>query len=161
MIRTDAELKTAQKRLAKKQDTLRNQREELKKIGLSEEEIEKAIAPLASRRDQLHEKIETFHRMRRGNLSALHDLRNIGSWLIGARIAKGWSLSDLANALEVSVQQVSRDENDEYQSITVKRAQRVLDALGVQFSLELDEPILGSDRNGTGGPTRDSSNTTE
>jgi transcriptional regulator with XRE-family HTH domain len=83
--------------------------------------------------------------MRRGDLSALHDLRSIGRWLIGARIARGWSLSDLADALDVSVQQVSRDENNEYQGISTERAQRILDALGVRFRLEVEEPIPQED----------------
>ena len=62
-------------------------------------------------------------------------------WLIGARIAKGWSLSRLADELDVSVQQVSRDEQNEYEGITTRRAQRILDALGVRFQLEVEEPI--------------------
>jgi len=80
-----------------------------------------------------------------GDLSVLHDLRSIGRWLIGARIAKGWSLNDLADALDVLVQQVSRDENNEYQGISTERVQRILDALGVCFRLEVEEPISQGD----------------
>jgi len=54
-------------------------------------------------------------------------------------------LSDLADALGVSVQQVSRDENNEYQGISTERAQRILDALGVRFRLEVEEPIPQDD----------------
>ena len=72
----------------------------------------------------------------------LHTLTSIGRWLIGARIAKGWSLSQLADALDVSVQQVSRDETNEYRGITTERAQRILDALGVRFRLEVEEPVV-------------------
>jgi transcriptional regulator with XRE-family HTH domain len=79
--------------------------------------------------------------MRRGDLSALHELRRIGQWLIGPRTAKGGSLSDRADALGVSVQQVSRDESNQYQDISTERAQRILDALGVRFRLEVEEPI--------------------
>ena len=85
-----------------------------------------------------------------GELSrALRDDSVVGTrWLIGARIAKGWSLSRLADELDVSVQQVSRDEQNEYEGITTRRAQRILDALGVRFQLEVEEPIRegGSDR---------------
>jgi ribosome-binding protein aMBF1 (putative translation factor) len=145
MIRTETEYKNAQERLEQEKETLQRQRERLEEMDLSEEEVERALGPLISFRDQLREEIETYERMRRGDLSALHDLRSIGRWLIGARIAKGWSLSHLADALGVSVQQVSRDENNEYQGISTERAQRILDALGVRFRLEVEEPISQGD----------------
>lgn len=140
MIRTVTEYENAQERLDHERETLQRQREQLEEMDLSEE-VSRALQPLISFRDQLREEIETYERMRRGDLSALHDLRSIGRWLIGARIAKGWSLSDLADTLDVSVQQVSRDENNEYQGISTERAQRILDALGVRFRLEVEEPI--------------------
>ena len=51
----------------------------------------------------------------------------------------------MADALNLSVQQVSRDENNEYQGISTKRAQHILDALGVRFGLEVEEPIQQGD----------------
>jgi len=141
MIRTEAEYKNAQEKLDQEQDTLQRQREQLEEMDLSEEEVERALEPLISFRDQLREEIETYEQMRRGDLPDLHDLRSIGRWLIGARIAKGWSLSQLADKLDVSVQQVSRDEQNEYEGITARRAQRILDALGVRFRLEIEEPV--------------------
>lgn len=142
MIRTEAEYKNAQEKLDQEQETLQRQREQLEEMDLSEEEVEQALEPMISFRDQLREEIETYEQMRRGDLSALHDLRSIGRWLIGARIAKGWSLSELAEKLDVSVQQVSRDEQNEYKGITARRAQRILDALGVRFRLEVEEPVF-------------------
>jgi ribosome-binding protein aMBF1 (putative translation factor) len=142
MIRTEAEYKKAQEKLDQERETVRRQREQLEEMDLSEEEVERALEPMISFRDGLREEIETYEQMCRGDLSALYDLRSIGRWLIGARIAKGWSLSELADKLDVSVQQVSRDEQNEYGGITTRRAQRILDALGVQFRLEVEEPIL-------------------
>ncbi len=106
---------------------------------------ERALEPMISFRDGLREEMETYERMRRGDLSALHNLNSIGRWLIGARIAKGWSLSQLADRLDVSVQQVSRDEQNEYHGITTKRAQRILETLGVRFRLEVEEPVLSGE----------------
>ena len=142
MIRTDAEYRKAQDKLDQEQETLQRQREQLEEMDLSEEEVERALEPMISFRDGLREEIETYEQMCRGDLSALYDLRSIGRWLIGARIAKGWSLSELADKLDVSVQQVSRDEQNEYEGITTRRAQRILDALGVRFRLEVEEPVL-------------------
>jgi ribosome-binding protein aMBF1 (putative translation factor) len=143
MIRTEAEYRKAQERLEQERETLKKQRAQLEEINLSDAEVERALQPLISFRDQLREEIETYEHMRRGDLSVLHDLTSIGRWLIGARIARGWSMSDLAAALDVSVQQVSRDENNEYHGITTERAQRILGALGVRFRLEIEEPIAG------------------
>jgi ribosome-binding protein aMBF1 (putative translation factor) len=145
MIRTEAEYKNVQEKLDQEQETLQRQREQLEEMDLSEEEVERALEPMISFRDQLQEEIETCEQMRRGDLSGLHDLRSIGRWLIGARIAKGWSLSQLADRLDVSVQQVSRDEQNEYEGITTRRAQRILDAFGVRFRLEIEEPVLGGE----------------
>ena len=110
MIRTENESKNAQKRLEQEKETLQRQQEKLEEMDLSEQEIRRTLGPLISSRDPLREEIETSETMRRGDLSALHDLRRIGRWLVGARIAKGWSLNDLADALDGSVLQVSRDE---------------------------------------------------
>ena len=145
MIRTDTEYKKAQEKLDHQQETLQRQREQLEEMDLLEEEVERALEPMISFRDGLREEIETYEQMRRGDLPDLHDLRSIGQWLIGTRIAKGWSLSRLADELDVSVQQVSRDEQNEYEGITARRAQRILDALGVRFRLELGEPVLDDD----------------
>ena len=145
MIRTDAEYKNAQEKLDQQQKTLQRQREQLEEMDLSTEEVERALEPMISFRDQLREEMETYERMRRGDLSTLHNLNSIGRWLIGARIAKGWSLSKLADELGVSVQQVSRDEQNEYHGITTKRAQRILETLGVRFRLEVEEPVLSDE----------------
>ncbi|WP_103027487.1 helix-turn-helix domain-containing protein [Salinibacter altiplanensis] len=115
---------------------LRQQRKQLEGIDLSDEEVERALEPMISFRNQLREEIETCKQMRRGGLSRLQDLRGIGRWLIGARIAKGWSLSRLADELDVSLQQVSREEQNEHGGITTCGTQRILDALGVHFRLK-------------------------
>lgn len=76
--------------------------------------------------------------MCRGGMALLHVLTSVGRWLIGARIAKGWSLSDRAEGLGVSMQQVSRDENNAHRGIaaelTTEWVQRILDALEVKFT---------------------------
>jgi hypothetical protein len=49
----------------------------------------------------------------------------------------------------VSVQQVSRDENNEYRGVTAERAQRILEALGVRFRAEVEEPLSAEKTNKT------------
>lgn len=145
MIRTEAEYKRAQERLEQDQKTIQMQREQLQTMDLKGEEVDRALEPMITFRDQLLEEVATYERMRRGDLEVLHNLTSVGRWLIGARIAKGWSMSDLADALDVSVQQVSRDENNEYRGITTERAQRILEVLGIRFRAEVEEPIVGEE----------------
>ena len=57
MIRTETEYKNAQKRLEQEKETLQDQREQLEEMDLSEKEVERALGPLISFRDQLREEI--------------------------------------------------------------------------------------------------------
>ena len=68
MIRTNAEYEKAQKKLTQEQNTLQRQREQLEEMDLSDEEVERALQPMISFRNQLREEIETYERMRRGDL---------------------------------------------------------------------------------------------
>lgn len=77
-----------------------------------------------------------------GDLRPLCRLTQIGRWLIGARIALRLTQQELAERLEVSATQVSRDERNDYHGITVERAQRILEALGVRFHAEAANPVL-------------------
>ena len=57
--------------------------------------------------------------------------QGIGRLLIAVRIAQGMTQRELAERLAVHESQVSRDERNEYHGITVERASRILEALGV------------------------------
>ena len=76
--------------------------------------------------------------MRRGELPTLYSLGDIGQWLIGVRISQGLSQKQLAERLNASEQQVSRDERNEYHGITVDRAQQILQTMNVQYRLKDD-----------------------
>lgn len=134
MIRTDAEYRNALERLDEEAETLDRQRAHLRQeMGLSDDEMERAMQPMISFSKQLEEEVEVYERMKRGDLGELQSLRAIGRWLIGARIARGLTQEELAERLDVSPSQVSRDERNDYRGITVDRAQRIMDALGVRF----------------------------
>ena len=73
------------------------------------------------------------------------DRDDIGQWLIGVRISQGLSQKQLAERLNASEQQVSRDERNEYHGITVDRAQQILQTMNVQYRLEddtLGQPVF-------------------
>ena len=144
MIRTDTEYRRALQRLADETGTLRAQRDHLAGLGLSADELDRAMQPMLSFRAQLEEEVEAYTRMRRGDLGPLQSLSAVGRWLVGARIARGLSQQELAARLGVHESQVSRDERNDYRGVTTERAQRILEALGVRFTAQA-ESLLAAD----------------
>ena len=135
MIRTESEYQRTLKRLEEGRGQLEAQKNKLVEAGLEGEALERALYPLLSFRAQLVEEVEVYEKMKRGDLGTLESLESVGRWLVGARIARGWSQKELAERLEVSEAQVSRDERNEYHGVSTEKAQRILDVLGVQFRL--------------------------
>jgi hypothetical protein len=133
MIRNDTEYKEAVKRVSEEKQRLEEQRARLKQMGLTEEEVKRAIDPIHSFHLQLEEEVASYERLRRGEFDELRNLSGLGTLLISLRIAMNMTQRDLAARLEVSESQVSRDERNEYHGITLERAVRVLDALGVEL----------------------------
>jgi transcriptional regulator with XRE-family HTH domain len=136
MIRTESEYQKTLKRLEEGRRHLEVQKRQLIQAGLAGEALERAMHPLLSFRAQLEEEILAYENMKRGDLGTLESLESVGRWLIGARIARGWSQKELAKRLGVSEAQVSRDERNEYHGVTVERAQRILEVMGVSFQME-------------------------
>lgn len=141
MIRTDAEYKRALERLENDLETIRKQKEKLVEMELDEEEIHRAMEPLLSFHEQLKEEVEAYEKLKRGDFGTLYSLTGIGKWLIGLRIAKGWTQSGLAGRLGVSQAQVSRDENNEYHGISVEKAQKILEVFNTRIRMEIEDPI--------------------
>ena len=143
MLRTEAEYKEALKRLEQDKAVIAQQRENLKIIpGLTDEEMERVIQPSLCFHDQLKEEVAAYERLRRGDFDPINNLTQIGKILIGTRIALDVPQSLLAQRLGVSQAVVSRDERNEYHGVTVEKAQRILEALGVEISLEISRPLL-------------------
>ena len=145
MIRTDAEHRRALEQLEEDAEAIEAQKEHLQSIGIEGEELRRALQPSISFRKQLEEEVEAYERMKRGDLGVLQSLRAVGRWLIGARIARGMSQKELAERLDVSESQVSRDERNEYHGITVDRAQRIMDALDVRFEASAENMLSRKD----------------
>jgi len=132
MIRSETEYREAVARLEEERKRLEAHRAELRKAGLSDEEIKRVSDPLESFHLQLKEEVESYERLSRGEFGEFRNLRGIGQLLIGLRIAHGFSQRQLAERLNVHESQVSRDERNEYFNITLERASRILDALDAE-----------------------------
>jgi DNA-binding Xre family transcriptional regulator len=133
MIRNESEYREAVARLADERGRIEAQRAELERMGLSADEVKRAIDPILSFHWQLLEEVQSYERLKRGEFDELRNLRGLGQMLISLRIARGLTQRELAERLGVHESLVSRDERNEYHGITLERAARILDALGVEL----------------------------
>jgi len=108
-------------------------------MDLSKEEIRRAMDPVRSFHEQLREEVESYERLKRGEFDELKNFHGLGQLLVALRLAQGLSQRQLAERLSVHESQVSRDERNEYHGITVERAQRVLEALGVEVRVSVEK----------------------
>jgi ribosome-binding protein aMBF1 (putative translation factor) len=132
MIRSETEYREAVKRIGEEEKRLADQRAKLDEMGLSQDEIKRSMDPLSSFHEQLIEEVESYERLKRGEFEEIRNFSGLGRLIIALRIAQGISQRELAERLGVHETQVSRDERNEYHGITVERANRLLEVLGVE-----------------------------
>lgn len=146
MIRNENEYREAVRRLDEEKARLEQHRDHLTSMGLSADEVKTALDPMRSFHAQFKEEVESYERLKRGEMAELMNLHGLGLTLVGLRIARGLSQRELAERLGIHESQVSRDERNEYHGITVERAARVLDALGVRLISAFDQPITNASK---------------
>jgi ribosome-binding protein aMBF1 (putative translation factor) len=134
MIRNEVEYQEAVRRLGGEAARLKEQESKLRELGLSKPEIKRAMDPMRSFHAQLQEEVESYERLKRGEFDEVRNFEGLGTLLVALRVYQGISQRQLAERLGVHESQVSRDERNEYRSITVERANRVLEALGVEIT---------------------------
>jgi DNA-directed RNA polymerase specialized sigma subunit len=138
MIRTDSEYEQARSKLLDEKKRLAEHEATMKEAGLDAAQLKRAMDPLRSFTMQLEEEVEAYERMRRGSFEPIRNLAGLGQLLIAARIYARISQRELAQRLGVHESQVSRDERNEYRTVTVDRARRILEAVG---SVELQSTM--------------------
>ena len=134
MIRNKNEYKDAVRRLGEQKERLKQQAAQLKQTKLSKDAIKRVLDPVRSFHEQIKEEVASYERLKRGEFDELQNFAGIGRLLIALQIAKGLTQHELAERLEVSETQVSRDERNEYHGVTVERANRILEALDVEVT---------------------------
>jgi ribosome-binding protein aMBF1 (putative translation factor) len=142
MIRNEHEYQEAVRRLHEERRRLREHQERLEHTGLASDEVQRAVDPLRSFHEQLAEEVESYERLKRGELGELRNLHGLGTTLVALRIARGLTQRELAQRLGVHESQVSRDERNEYHAVTVDRASKILDVLGVELRSMFEQPIV-------------------
>lgn len=138
MIKTENAYKEAIKKLKQDKKFIAEEVKRFKEMGLEEDHIDLAIQPYVSFHEQLKEEVEYYERIKRGEFDTIFNLRSIGKTLIAYRIFSGISQQELAEKLQVSASQVSRDERNEYYGATLERIQSVMDALGMNSITKID-----------------------
>jgi ATP/maltotriose-dependent transcriptional regulator MalT len=141
MIRTRQEYEEAKRQLERDRQFAEQQRVALQAKGLTPDAVELAMQPLLTFCAQHEEEVRWYERVLNRDFGQLHRLSDIGRWLIGLRIASGLSQRDLAQRLDVSESQVSRDERNEYYGVSVTRAQAILDILLEALNAEMRAEI--------------------
>ena len=142
MIRNETEYQEAVRRLGEETKRLADHEARLKEMNLGPGEVKRALDPLRSFHMQLAEEVESYERLKRGDMGELTNLHGLGRMLVALRIALGFTQRELAERLGVHESQVSRDERNEYHGITVERVSRILDALAVKLTSRFDDPIV-------------------
>jgi HTH-type transcriptional regulator / antitoxin HigA len=84
--------------------------------------------------DDLRAEVAEYERLRSGEQVsfAAGSLAELATVLIKARIARGWTQRQLAEALEMAEQQIQRYEANDYRSTSLARLCDIADALGVR-----------------------------
>lgn len=137
MIRNETEYREAVKRIGEEEKRIKEQQKALRQMDLSREEIKRAMDPMRSFHEQLREEIASYERLCRGEFTEVRNFGGLGELLIALRISQAVSQRELAERLGVHESQVSRDERNEYRGITMERAEKILDALGVELSTKV------------------------
>lgn len=88
---------------------------------------------------QLEDEVREYDQLKSGEfaLPDLERLDQIAPYIVKLRVAKGVSQTELASRLGVSKQVVSRQENDEYQGVSLRRLQDIVDALKVHVTISI------------------------
>jgi predicted XRE-type DNA-binding protein len=140
MIKTEHEYQESKKRYESEMQKIKDQQKKMRKAGLNKKQVQLALDPLASFALQLKDEIDEYESIKRGKFEILENLNGIGHTLIAIRVFKGISQTDLANLLEVSPSQVSRDERNEYHGASIEKIQEVLVALGATLKSRIENP---------------------
>jgi len=128
MIRTKREYEASLKKLKQNDEALEKQKKELIKLNLSKTNIDNAMAPLMSFRNQLHQEIELYEGIKAKNWKLILELYNqhIGRFLIALRLAFNLNQRELASILHVTEAQISKDERNEYHGVSQEKVSRIL-----------------------------------
>jgi HTH-type transcriptional regulator / antitoxin HigA len=99
---------------------------------------------IRSQSDDLRAELDDYDQLRSGEQSTFDaaSLEELSTVLVRARIARGWTQRQLAEALGMAEQQIQRYEANDYRSTSLARLCDIANALGITVAqhAELREP---------------------
>jgi HTH-type transcriptional regulator/antitoxin HigA len=100
------------------------------------------IDAVQAQADDLSAEIDEYERLRSGEVEVLQgkSLVDLATLLVKARVARGWTQRQLAEALGIAEQQVQRYEATGYRSASLARISDVADALSLTITEEAHLP---------------------
>jgi HTH-type transcriptional regulator / antitoxin HigA len=141
MITNEVQYRATKAHLAKFEEAAANLEARLKgerAARLTQVELE----AVRSQAEDLRAEIAEYDLLRSGQVSTLEGetLAELATLLVKARIARGWTQRQLADALGVAEQQVQRYESTGYRSASLARICDVASALGIEVT---EQVVLG------------------
>ncbi|TCS95953.1 helix-turn-helix domain-containing protein [Hazenella coriacea] len=135
MIKTEQEYKKCKKEIENHEKILNEQREVLKQMGLTADQIELGLAPARHFQQRMVSEVTEYERYKSGEFDMTCTFDKIGKQLIAFRIFRGFSQAELAKRLGVTQPQISRDERHEYSGASMEKIRQVLEALEIQLQI--------------------------
>jgi Holliday junction resolvasome RuvABC DNA-binding subunit len=134
MIRNENDFRIEAKRLRELEERIAERRQNLKTLGYTPEQIERAMQAELSLQASITEDLLEFERCKYSpEFPELINFEGIGYLLTKFRIAAGLTQRQLASLIGKHESQVSRDELNNYHGISTARIKRILNALKVKL----------------------------
>jgi len=132
VIRTEDEYCVGLRRLEESRNAIAQAQAALQQQGLDAATIDMLLASMRALQRDVQDEVTAYEKARDFDFEQV-PFAGLGRLLIGLRIARHMSVSDLAEALGVDKGNVSRDEKNDYHGITRERIERILAALNVEL----------------------------
>lgn len=139
MIKNEKDYQKARSKLKDEQDAIDKTRLELKKEGLTDEQVKRVLDPMISFRLQLEEEVHTYEQIKRGNIAAIENFDGLGRSLIAMRISAGKSQKELADVLGMEQSNLCRLERNEYFGAKPDLIAKIIAALGYKAKITFEK----------------------
>jgi DNA-binding XRE family transcriptional regulator len=98
-----------------------------------------SLDAMRSQREDLERDLKTYDELKRGRgrKSLAGTLAELGTLLIQARIARGWTQRELAERLGLQMQKIQQYEATEYESASLARLLQVWQAVGAEVDVKV------------------------
>jgi len=132
VIRTEDEYRVGLRRLEESKRAIADTHTALQQQGLDVATIDMLLASMHVSQRDVQDEVVAYEKARAFDFGQV-PFAGLGHLLIGLRIGRHMSVSDLAEALGVDKGNVSRDEKNDYRGITRDRIERLLAVLNVEL----------------------------